>query len=567
MKNIDTFPAIRQAVEFLSDNLEKGTWKPGERLPPVRYLARIAGVSPPSMCKAIAAFRKDEKISGLSRHRLRVGKSSENVFQHQEKLLQWQQKRMLLEKELLSGVLGHDGRLPQLKELQGRYNVSFGTIQKIVQAMVADGVIVPKGKGYALPSVQARSTKGRIVFVTIQGHASQRSALNSEHNRIVNAFESECVRRGLFFESIEVDFYDSRETRKVIAKLVDDEALLGFILDMWWYVSPNVQQAYIDVLSRLASLKKPVAILDEIGNFALPAPFTKNPLLQAYRIESKKAGERVARFLLGQGHRSVVFISLFEEAPWSRDRLDGIAGQFSRAGLGDGVHAVADAGGASLPIVLTVSGLSDADIRTFIAIGRTESQVADLEREWMNFKRTVKPPYTGCPRLNRAMREGLLGLIAMARKNPEKLFIEKTCAAALDAVERWLLPLHLHPCLEQALHITGATAWICANDLIAIGTLGFLRARKIGVPQDISVVGFDNIPVVALEEKLSTFDFNAQGFIHRMLNFIIRPLRPRGFYRHQVIEIEGIIMERETTGKVKSSDGRKSLLSSQKQSD
>lgn len=40
-----------------------------------------------------------------------------------------------------------------------------------------------------------------------------------------------------------------------------------------------------------------------------------------------------------------------------------------------------------------------------------------------------------------------------------------------------------------------ATAWIAMNDRLAIGALTFLREQRIRVPQDLSIVGFDNLDI------------------------------------------------------------------------
>ena len=97
----------------------------------------------------------------------------------------------------------------------------------------------------------------------------------------------------------------------------------------------------------------------------------------------------------------------------------------------------------------------------------------------------------------------------------------------------------------------GATCGICANDVTALAALKFLRGRQVRTPGDISVMGFDNAPVVALENRLTTFDFNAMGFIRAMLSFVLRPPKPRGAYRHKTIEIKGIVLERDTTGRAR----------------
>jgi hypothetical protein len=60
-------------------------------------------------------------------------------------------------------------------------------------------------------------------------------------------------------------------------------------------------------------------------------------------------------------------------------------------------------------------------------------------------------------------------------------------------------------------------------------------------------VGFDNSPVEALEHPLTRLDCNASGFIHRMVNSVVRPPHPRGAYRHSAIEIDAIVVQRDTT--------------------
>ena len=50
----------------------------------------------------------------------------------------------------------------------------------------------------------------------------------------------------------------------------------------------------------------------------------------------------------------------------------------------------------------------------------------------------------------------------------------------------------------------------CGNDQIARGVTDALRERKVGVPRDVSVVGFDNWEIVAEQTRppLTTVDMN-----------------------------------------------------------
>ncbi len=51
------------------------------------------------------------------------------------------------------------------------------------------------------------------------------------------------------------------------------------------------------------------------------------------------------------------------------------------------------------------------------------------------------------------------------------------------------------------------TAVVCANDITAVGVMKFLRDSGRGIPQDVSVIGFDNIESSAfLQPALTTFD-------------------------------------------------------------
>lgn len=56
-------------------------------------------------------------------------------------------------------------------------------------------------------------------------------------------------------------------------------------------------------------------------------------------------------------------------------------------------------------------------------------------------------------------------------------------------------------------HTTRPTAVVCANDMTAIGVMKYLQDHSIRVPEDVSVIGFDNIESSAyLQPSLTTFD-------------------------------------------------------------
>jgi DNA-binding GntR family transcriptional regulator len=202
MKSIDNYPAVKKAFESIEANLDNGTWKKGEHLPSISRLAQMAGVSRVSVIKAIGLLKEKGLVNSLQRHRLKAGGPETAAADSGEPIESWQRKRNLIEKEIVSGAFGITGRLPRVKELQARYGVCYRTMRKILHALETEGVVQPSGKGYVLPGTPFHSFRRRIVFITNIGDVLQESALNKEHNRIVNLLENECMRLGLDRKSV-----------------------------------------------------------------------------------------------------------------------------------------------------------------------------------------------------------------------------------------------------------------------------------------------------------------------------------------------------------------------------
>jgi DNA-binding LacI/PurR family transcriptional regulator len=142
---------------------------------------------------------------------------------------------------------------------------------------------------------------------------------------------------------------------------------------------------------------------------------------------------------------------------------------------------------------------------------------------------------------------------AVKRRN-EKDFLIEVYQAVIKRANMRVHPFFFEPMFEKALSRRDVTAWICENDIVAFAAISFLNKRNIEIPRDISVAGFDNLPMETLEYRLTSFDFNAPGFMYRMVDFILRPSRAFAHYRHFPIEIEGIIMDRETTGRARTKE-------------
>jgi DNA-binding LacI/PurR family transcriptional regulator len=547
-------PAIQRACAYIKTNLDKGEWRPGERLPPVRTLALHAGVSFSVMIKAVARLKADGLINGVERGRIRAGKEPIVNEPHIEQNSSARQmKRTALEKDILSGVFAHQIRLPSFKELQSRYGTGFRTMRKILQAMVSDGALQLREKAYTFPNARTRSASRRAVFIVYRFQKSPLSALNQGQYDILDQLERECIRRNLKLEVVSIDFYDPVATRRALAGTAINDPALGYILDLYWYPGEVFRRSHFDLLTRLSALGRPVTILDEAGAFTLPLPYSSNALFQVFRIEGKMAGARVARYLLGMGHQSIAYISSDHANEWSRQRLSGIIEQYSKAGCEDGVHqAVSEEWVQHLLVLLEMSGFDEKLLRKVIAEGRTKSQAEDQYEMLMQFRQNPPPPLTEKDKA--LFKEGFDGIANLARQpNLSPEIFGKTVSTILYDAGITLSAISNRPLFQQALSERSITAWICASDRTAMMALTFLKKQKVPVPAELSVVGFDNSPADALEQRLTTFDFNAAGFAYRMLEYIARPPKTRGPYHHSAVEVEGNIMQRDTVGPPKAS--------------
>ena len=89
----------------------------------------------------------------------------------------------------------------------------------------------------------------------------------------------------------------------------------------------------------------------------------------------------------------------------------------------------------------------------------------------------------------------------------------------------------------------GATAIVCANDLIAQGVIEYCDAHNVRVPEDVSVVGFDNMPIAATTQPPLTTISQQRNELGRcayvILNSLIHHISiSKTLLRPQLIERE-----------------------------
>ena len=93
-----------------------------------------------------------------------------------------------------------------------------------------------------------------------------------------------------------------------------------------------------------------------------------------------------------------------------------------------------------------------------------------------------------------------------------------------------------------------ATAWVCADDSLAILAQTWAQRQGIRIPQRLSLVGFDDSQQAAAA-GLSSFSFNAGATARVMLDHLLRPGTARPSVRLPVHVTPGFVRERASTGR------------------
>ena len=132
-----------------------------------------------------------------------------------------------------------------------------------------------------------------------------------------------------------------------------------------------------------------------------------------------------------------------------------------------------------------------------------------------------------------------------------------TTPAAYDLLRnRIQMGLYLQPLFEQAIAMPAITAWVTANDAIAVCALEFLRVRGVDVPGRISLISFDD-SVSAMTRRITSYNFNLPGIVSAAFRHVLRSNHQTQAPRSRTVEIPGTIVERETSGRARTQTGER----------
>jgi DNA-binding LacI/PurR family transcriptional regulator len=270
-------------------------------------------------------------------------------------------------------------------------------------------------------------------------------------------------------------------------------------------------QDITELLDTILSLHKPVALVDEIGDFTIPLQAAANPLLKVFTIAAATAGMQVARYLRNLGHRRIAYITPYSDQQWSQRRCRGLIDIFEKAGMvPDRVPAAAQSG-----VSVHTAGpwdVSDPKARKLI-----ESFLSAYER---------------------GIHAGIRSFLLQAVDFDGGLFraYEGMRVALVQQFERVLNDRHV-------------SAWVLPNDVCAYFAHDFLTSRGVAVPRAMSVIGFDDTKM-SVVKGLSSYNFAVFDIMQKAVAFIRDP-RNSFFSGKTVLECEGMVVARESSGRVR----------------
>ncbi|MBD3164962.1 GntR family transcriptional regulator [bacterium] len=507
-------PARNRARRFLEGQVARAVASAATQLPSIKQLAAQAGVAQATMWAAVQQLKYEGIVSARPRKGVRVECSAMPPARRETAAAgpKWLRAQGKLRRDIASGVYEAGDRLPSCKELMARHEISYPTLRKVLDGLEREGTIRACTRGYMVPDVRRRRGLDTVFLIAATTDDGELVVTIPRTPEYLRTLEYEVLKKNLNF--VMIPWSNSRlqldipeEWAGAFRASPQTHPLLGILV--WMTGIAEDQSAAL--LRRLAALKRPVSVLDDSGQCRpLARQLRSSRQIRFFGVGATEsvATREIGRFLIQSGHRRVAWISPLNAAHWSRDRQRGLQEVFREAGLDDGVVSFTiENAGSEIELID-----NDQEVLSWILAGLDHA---------------------------RGECEGLSNLAGETVGH-----LRRKVDMSFKAI---LLRRYLEPLCEQALADPAISAWVVANDPAALLALSFLEKRGVKVPQQISVIGFDD-SVEAFMRKLSSYNFAGPAVMQAMLHNILDPAsfeRLHGRGNH--IEIEGFFNLRQTT--------------------
>ncbi|MBD3343893.1 MAG: GntR family transcriptional regulator [Chitinivibrionales bacterium] len=457
------------------------------------------------MWKATQKLQKQGILSSIKGHYIIINKpdsdhqesSGQSLIPDRAPIL-WEKIKAQLAKDILNHVFPPDNPLPSLKELQHHYHINFRTLRKALDALVEEGIIIPRNRGYAVAAVAKRRSNVRIILV---GHwENGHLALGMHDETFLRSLEVSCAQAEIPLELIGVEKQENGIFPRLIGSgeacnLSRGDEVLGYL-----YLSNIADDTHTVIVNSLAQTKKPVAVLDETGAWPAVPRHLSSRLFRFFRNTiSPVPAQQVARLLLSLEHKRIAYISPFHANVWSIRRIEGLQSVYKEAGNIDNV----------VPFVEALSHKQEAVQRTDIG------KLIDYYEQW---KTSIPDEF--------------------------KIEIDPVVELIRTRAVRWgELRYKLNPLFDKLCNDRSISAWVFPTDFLGTIAQDYLNDKGYKVPDDISVISFDD-SYRALRNGLTSYNFNMPAAVNAMLGFVTNSYAANLPSKNGIVEIEGMIVER-----------------------
>jgi DNA-binding FadR family transcriptional regulator len=502
--------AVLKAEKFLRKHIDKEITEENPVLPPLKKLCGDAGVSYVTMWHAVQKLKNEGLLLCARGHPVivRFAKQSreQQAYVSAGETL-WLSVKKKISDDIANGRYAPSGFLPPIKELKKRYNASYPTIRKALNALVAEKVVLQELKKYRVRSGKHYRHQMEIILLGLGGKNGMIAPAAHDEN-ILTRLEAQCSQAGIKL-TVKVFFTDkdgrprfARTNARPDSEIADNPGLLGHIYLLSSY-DPHINFISYneELFNQVALIKKPFAILDETGIFQLPPPARKKSHIRLFKSTfSAQAAESICEALVKHGHRNIAFISHLglDSPPWVRSRLNQLQESFRRHG--------------------------NVTLKSFI------------------HERPIKKALEMHERANKLYHSWISSW-------PKDMFVPELRELAGGFVYGYVNKLRrrgLNSLFSKALSDKKITAWITIMSWCALDAYEFCAGRGIKMPDDISLISFDN-SLHALQREIAVYDSNANETANALLNYMLQ-YRILVKAKNQVVDLPGILIERKSLG-------------------
>lgn len=396
-----------------------------------------------------------------------------------------------METWLETGRIRPGQKLPTSGELCASLSVTAPTLRKAMARLVAAGLVEPLARGWRAAPASRGPTGMAVALLRTCAPDGSFPGESDREAFFRHALELEGARRGIRIEAWGLAEGDRlfRSGRPWEDRLPAE--IHGAVVSLWHFPDPA------GIFARIRSWNLPLALWDERSQGGVRPTFPRCRWFQSAHAAS--SGALVGRHLLDLEHRGIAYLSPFHGAAWSRRRLEGLAKTCS----------------ASLsPVKLSVHTRDD----------RWDPSQYTPDAE------AVRSLFTGLP-------------LPGWETNPSRFeeIVEKGQALLR---EREILH-HLEGLFTSVLEDRSLTAWVGANDDIALLAGHWLAGKGVRIGRDLSLAGFDN-STRAQASGLTTVSFLEEDLAAGMIAFLLDPGRWRS---NGAVTLEGSLVARTSTSR------------------